>query len=394
MEHNTHLRFSPLQMPAKVIFGIGAVDTLEDELKILNAKKILLVTDKVVGKIDPVSKIIHDIRNEGLSITIYDEIESEPLLEYAEKIADFARKTEPEVVIGIGGGSVLDLAKIASIAITNPGKIRDYIGVNKVKEDGKPLILVPTTAGTGSEVSPASVLIVDSVKESIWSPKLFASTAVVDPSLTVSLPRKLTAVTAMDTLSHAIEAMMSVNSTPLTDSIAKEAIRLVWRFLRIAYKDGQNLKARSGLSLAATLAGIAFSNAGLCAGHAIAYTFASDYKLPHGLSCGIALPYIMAYNLPACMEKFVAIAEIMGKDIEGKDPKVIAHETIIEIINLMKNMEFPTSLKEVGASREKIPIYAEALVTKYKRLLVTNPREISIKDATSIFERMLQGEVI
>ncbi|MEM4005162.1 MAG: iron-containing alcohol dehydrogenase, partial [Desulfurococcaceae archaeon] len=226
------------------------------------------------------------------------------------------------------------------------------------------------------------------------SPKLFASSAIVDPLLTVSLPKKLTVITAMDALSHAIEAMMSIDSTPLTDSIAKEAIRLIWRFLRIAYKDGQNLKARSGLSLAATLAGIAFSNAGLCAGHAIAYTFASDYKLPHGLSCGIALPYVMAYNLPACVEKFVAVAEIMGKDIEGKDPKVVAHEAIMEIINLMKSVELPTSLKEVGASGERIPIYAEVLVTKYKRLLVRNPREISIKDAISIFERMLQGVVI
>ncbi|MEM4032953.1 MAG: iron-containing alcohol dehydrogenase, partial [Zestosphaera sp.] len=124
---------------------MGAVSVLADELKISNAKKILLITDKVVEKIDLVSKIIHNLRNEGFSITIYDEVEPEPSLEHAEKVADFARKTEPEVVIGIGGGSVLDLAKIASIAVTNPGRIRDYIGVNKVKEDGKPLILIPTT---------------------------------------------------------------------------------------------------------------------------------------------------------------------------------------------------------------------------------------------------------
>jgi alcohol dehydrogenase len=387
------LKEHSFQTPRKIIFGPKVANKLGSELKLISGENVLLVTDKTVKNIDPVNKLISNLKNEGFGITIYDEIKSEPQLEDLEELAKFVRSNNFKVVVGIGGGSVLDAAKVASMTVANPGSIKQYIGANRVKKHGLPLILIPTTAGTGSEASQAVVLTLNGVKVAIWDPNLFADLAMVDPLMTLSMPKKLTASTAIDALSHAIEAMMSLDSNPLTDAIALESVKLIGKYSRIAYANGQNFEARCNLSLAALMAGIAFSNAGLCAGHAIAYTYASEYNLPHGVSCALSLPFIMAFNLPRCVDKFIAVAKVMDEQIKDLPPFDAAHKAVIAVKKLIEDVALPTSLKEIGIPEGGVSRYAKDLLTKYARLLLRNPREISVEDSVTIFKKMWEGKI-
>lgn len=391
--NNILLKVNLFQTPRKILFGTGATKKLNYELKMLSVKKILLVTDKTIRKMDLVRNLISDLKSERFEIMIYDEVTPDPCIEDLEAVASFVRKDDFEAVIGVGGGSVIDTAKAAAMAATNPGSIREYVGMNLVKNRVKTLLLIPSTAGTGSEVSQAIVLTIDGVKVAIWDPNLFADLAIVDPLMTINMPSALTAATALDALSHAVEAMMSLDSTPLTDAIALEAIKLIGKSLKVAYANGKNLEARYNLSLAAMMAGIAFSNAGLCGGHAFAYTFASDYNLHHGASCALVLPYIMAFNLPACTEKFIAIARAMGEGVDESASMSSAHKAVTLILNLIKDVELPTSLKEIGVPRKSLLNYVDILLEKYERLLPRNPRKISRELALSIFEKMWSGNV-
>ncbi len=284
----------------------------------LGGDKALIVTDKVIVKTGLVERVSKSLEQAGLSVQVFDEVEPEPKLEVAEKAAEFSRKSGCNLVIGVGGGSVLDMAKVASIAPTNPGKMADYVGVGLIKQAGLPKILIPTTAGTGSEVTNIAVvsLAAEEIKSGIVGPQLMADVAIVDPEATLTMPPRLTASTGIDALTHAVEALMSVNSNPLTDALAYEAVKLVFRNLRKACYQGENLEARYGMSLAALLAGLAFGSAGVCGGHALAYAFAVKYNVPHGIACGLALPYIMEYNLPVCEEKLARIAVLAGESVE------------------------------------------------------------------------------
>ena len=325
------------------------------------------------------------------AFTVYDESKPEPKLEDLDEIVELVRGQSFKAVVGIGGGSILDAAKIASMAATNPGSIKQYIGANLVKKRGLPLILIPTTAGSGSEATQAAVLTLDDVKVSVWDSNLFADVSLVDPLLTLSMPKKLTANTAIDALSHAIEALMSLDSNPLTDAIALEAVKLIGKYLRLAYANGQNLEARYNLSLAALMGGIVISNAGLCAGHGIAYTYATEYDLPHGASCALSLPYIMAFNLPACVDKLIAVAKAMGEPIRGLSPDDAAYRAVVAVKKLIEDVGLPTSLRDIGVSEGEVSKYAEDLLMKYKRFLPRNPREISKEDAISIFKKCGKG---
>ena len=380
------------QTPRKIVFGPNVANRLVSELKLISGEDILLLTDKNVKNIGPVVSLLSDLKNEGFVVTVYDGSKPEPKLEDLDEIVELVRGQSFKAVVGIGGGSILDAAKIASMAATNPGSIKQYIGANLVKKRGLPLILIPTTAGSGSEATQAAVLTLDDVKVSVWDSNLFADVSLVDPLLTLSKPKKLTANTAIDALSHAIEALMSLDSNPLTDAIALEAVKLIGKYLRLAYVNGQNLEARYNLSLAALMGGIVISNAGLCAGHGIAYTYATEYDLPHGASCALSLPYIMAFNLPACVDKLIAVAKAMGEPIRGLSPDDAAYRAVVAVKKLIEDVGLPTSLRDIGVSEGEVSKYAEDLLTKYKRFLPRNPREISKEDAISIFKKMWEGK--
>ncbi len=378
--------------PRKIIFGFDALRKVGGEARKLG-RKLLIVTDPVIEeKSGLIPRIRKSLEGEGLRVEVFNGVEPEPKLKIAETVASFARKVEPDFIVGVGGGSVLDMAKIASIAINNPKRIQEYLGTDMVDKPALPKILIPTTAGTGSEATNVAVvsLTVEEIKSVVVSPYLLADVAIVDPEASSTMPHRLTANTGVDALTHAIEALISVNSNPLTDLEAFEAVRLVFKNLRDAYREGGNMEARHGMALAALLAGLAFGSAGVCGGHAVAYAFSVKYNIPHGMACGIALPYIMEYNMSDLESKLARVAQLSSEDVGKLEVHDAAVKAVLATRAFLKDLDFPSSLKELGIEREALPRLAEDLL-KMKRLLDRQPRKITILDAHRIIDRAWSG---
>jgi alcohol dehydrogenase class IV len=379
----------------EVIVGIDAVKKLSEVTKTFGNRALVVAGRNSLesGRI----KVIEDeLAKAGVRFTVYSDFEPEPTLSQAEKLAEYVGRVlsleKMDFVIGFGGGSSLDMAKVASLASENPRPIEQYIGVDRVPRKGLPLILVPTTAGSGSEASKSIVLVKDEIKDGIVSEKVMADLAIVDPMLTVTMPPNLTSMTGIDALSHAIEAYMSINANAFTDPLALKAISMISTNLRRAYSNGSDLDARKAMSEAALLAGLAFSNASNCAGHAAAYAFAAKYGVPHGMACGISLPYVMKFNILAIPEKLADVAIAMGVEGEGLGTRELAQLAIAEVIDLLTDLGLPTSLQEIGVPEEDVVKLAEDML-KVTRLLEANPRRVGPEEARKIFEVMWHGDV-
>ncbi|MEM3462679.1 MAG: iron-containing alcohol dehydrogenase [Candidatus Bathyarchaeia archaeon] len=372
----------------RIIFGVGSIDEIGGLTSELG-KKVMIITDSALERAGILAKVMDRLK--GLEAVAHVIEPREPLMEDAEAIAAKAKASGCEAIIGIGGGSVLDLAKVASMAPANPGPMGGYLGKDKLAGKGLPLIAIPTTSGTGSEVSQAIVLSTrDGVKAAIWDHRVMPDVAIVDPTLTISMPPKVTASSGVDALSHSVEALMSKLANPITDCLAIESIRIVFRSLPRAFAQGDDLGARSDMSMAALMAGLAFSNSSLAAGHAIAYTYSHKYGMPHGAACGLALPYAMAYNMPVIAEKLARAAGAVGEGLG--DPFEMGKRFVARTMELIRMVKLPLSLREVGAREEDIAAFAKDLLEKYSRLLPNNPRRITQEDALEILRRAWEGK--
>ena len=376
------------QLPKKVLFGVKAFENVGLEVKALGGKEALLVTDGNIVKMGISGRIEEALVKEGLTVDVFDKVEPEPVIEVAETVAKAARKNRYNIIVGVGGGSVLDMAKVAAMALTNTGPIRNYVGVDLVKNPGVPSILLPTTSGTGSEVTNVAVVTIaeDELKTSIISPYMFGQVAIVDPSLTYSLPPRLTASTGLDALSHALEAILSVHSNPITDALALQAIKLIFSNLLNAYRSGDP-ESRYNMSLGSLMAGMSFGSAGVCLGHAVAYTFAVSHKVTHGVSCGLVLPYVFSFSAPAISLKLPEVAGAIGFN-EGKLRLEEVGSVISDaIFELMGELQMPKRLRDLGIPREAVPKLADRLLT-FKRLILRSPRQPSKEEALKLFEEM------
>jgi len=377
-----------IQLPKRVVFGSGIADKIGGEAKLLGGKRALIVTDETMerkGLCDKVEKPLREVLEE---VDIFDKVESEPTLATADEVVR-ASKNNYDMVVGIGGGSVLDMAKVASAAAANPEQEASaFLGANKIKNPSAPKILIPTTAGTGSEATPFALVIVEGKKKAIASSYNLADVVFIDATFTATMPPRVTAFTGMDALSHAIEAFLSLGANPLTDSFALEAMRKISNNLEEAFSHGDNLNARMEMSLAAMLAGIAFGNAGVIAGHAIAHAFGARYKVPHGVSAALTLPYIMEYNAsaPAVGARMKEIATaLVGERIESAEEA--ASKAIARVRSMIERLELPARLSELNVPKEDLPELAED-VEKEKGYLKRNPREMGLEDAMKILESM------
>jgi alcohol dehydrogenase class IV len=379
----------------EVIVGVGATKELGEVAKAFG-RRALIVAGRDSLKSGRIKAIEDELMRAGVDFIVYSDFDPEPTLGQAEKLAEYVShilsREGVEFVIGFGGGSSLDMAKIASLASANPRPVEQYMGINKVPRKGLPLILVPTTAGSGSEASMSIVLARDGIKDGVVSEKVMADLAIVDPVLTITMPPDLTSMTGIDALSHAIEAYMSINSNAFTDPLALKAISMISANLRRAYSNGSDLNARKTMSEAALLAGLAFSNASNCAGHAAAYAFAAKYGVPHGIACGIALPYVMKFNTLAIPERLADVAIAMGVEGEGLGTRELAQLAIAEVIDLLTDLGLPTSLQEIGIPEEDVVGLAENML-KITRLLEANPRRVGPEEARKIFEAMWHGDI-
>ena len=286
------------QTPTKIISGIGSTAEIIKELNDLYAKKVLLITDPGLVQAGVAQQVVEMLKQAAVEVEIFDAVEPDPSIQVATKAAEMAKNVKANVLIALGGGSAIDTAKSAALLVTNGGYLKDYAGVNKVVKPILPLIAVPTTAGTGSEVTIFAVMSDPDKQEkfTISSALIAPAVAVLDPLLTLKLPPSVTAFTGMDALTHAIEAFTSSIAQPATDALALSAIKLILKHLPVAVGRGDNIMARDGMLQASLLAGIAFNNAFLGLAHAIASPLGGHFHVPHGLANAVMLPYVMEYN--------------------------------------------------------------------------------------------------
>jgi len=383
ISNKTHFFYSP----NKIVFGPDAIKGLGSEALQLGAKKAFIVTDPGVVKADLLQPVKSSLESAGIQCIVYDRVEPEPPVRCVKEATDQFLLEQCNLIIGLGGGSSLDVAKGVSLLATNGGNLLDLCGIDLVKKKGVPKILIPTTSGTGSEVTRVLVLTDEknNTKEVINSIHCLADVAIVDPLLTLTIPSKVTADSGMDALVHAIETYVSVNATPFSDMFAEKAIQWIGEYLPIAWAKGSNLEARHFMSLAALYAGTAFASGGLGAVHALAYPIGTEYRLPHGRSNAIMLPHIMKFNLSGNPEKYASIAALMGKRIEGL-PAVKGALLAIEAVQaLLEILQIPYRLRDYGISKKDFPKCVEGAM-RFARLFVPNPRDLREEDVLSIYE--------
>ena len=372
-------------LPTKLFFGFGALEAVGPEAVGLGARKTLVVTDKVMVKTGIVQKVTD--RLGGVDFDVFDEVEAEPKIQVAQGVADKVRSAPYDLVVGVGGGSSMDMAKVASGFASNSGAAVAFVGNNLFSKKPIPSIMVPTTAGTGAELTVTSMVTVEGHKQWINSPLLLPSVAVVDPELTISMPPSVTAATGMDALCHNTEAYLSSLASPITDSAALEGIGLIVRNLVKAFQTGSDRIARESMSLGALMGGIALQ-AKMVYGHSIGYTIATRFNLPHGVSCGIPLPYIISNYAVACAPKMQKLAAAFG--IEANDDTGALGTAIAEKAKrIATSLGMPTTLRELGVSEGDLQTLSEECLRMYPR--PNSPLVFDSKSMAQLYRRMWEG---
>ena len=369
------------QTPTKIISGIGSTAEIIKELNDLHAKKVLLITDPGLVQAGVAQQVVEMLKQAAVEVEIFDAVEPDPSIQVATKAAEMAKNVKANVLIALGGGSAIDTAKSAALLVTNGGYLKDYAGVNKVVKPILPLIAVPTTAGTGSEVTIFAVMSDPEKQEkfTISGALIAPAVAVLDPLLTLKLPPSVTAFTGMDALTHAIEAFTSSIAQPATDALALSAIKLILKHLPVAVGRGDNIMARDGMLQASLLAGIAFNNAFLGLAHAIASPLGGHFHVPHGLANAVMLPYVMEYNLPTAVRRYAEIGRALGLQAVGDTPRAVAEKTVAAITQLARDINIPEKLSNIGAKEELLPLVArDALKSIQLKFNVRNASEKEI----------------
>jgi len=342
-------------LPPEIIYGAGAVEKTGAATRKLKGNKVLVVTDEVMVNTGLAEKVIRGLENSGLGYSIYDQVSMEPTIEFVEEGLGVFKQNECDCIVAVGGGSPIDAAKAIAVMVNNPGSIKDYMGIEKIKNKGVPLMAVPTTAGTGSEATRVTIITDTSTdtKMLLLSSHLTPDVAVVDPLLTLSKPKGLTAATGIDALTHAIEAYVSIKAQPMTDIYALSAIKLISGNLRQAWANGNNLEARENTMLGSLQAGIAFSNSSVALVHGMSRPIGANFHVAHGDSNAALLGEVMDFSVIGNPARFARIALAMGENIEGLTNLEAAEKAVTAVKRLISDIKIP-SLKELGVNREEL----------------------------------------
>ena len=370
-------------------FGFDSIKKVGEEAKELGAKKALVVTGPHVHKAGLADQVISYLEDASIKVklNIQEKKTPEPTTDIAEETAKIAADENVDIVIGIGGGSIMDVAKIAAAMQANEGEVRDYLGKEKVTNKGLPTIMIPTTSGTGAEITKHAILldVETDVKKAVASSKLLPDVAIVDPNLTVTCPASVTASAGLDAFIHAAEPFVSKNANPLTDNIALNAVSLITRWLAPAYADGNNLEARYNMALGSVLAGLVLNNSGTSLVHALSYPIGGEYHIPHGISLSILLTTCFDYIKAARPKRFVRLAKAMGENVEGLADRKATGLAIEAIDHLIKSVDLPSSLTEVEITdKNKVEQWAKDAYEE-QRLLSRSVRVLSVEDIKKIY---------
>lgn len=375
-------RVLKINFPGKLVFGNGVLKQLEEDLIHMQCRGIILMT--IAPLMDQLAPFIQALRDHSIQVTVDTSIVQEPTFADFRKIMEQFHSADVDAVVGIGGGSVLDVAKLVAAQLGNTQTLEEIVGNGLLEGRGKRLICIPATSGTGSEVSPNAILVDDEgQKKGIISPFLVPDMVYADPLLTLSLPASITAATGLDALTHCLEAYTNKFSQPFIDMYAFEGMRLIASNLEEAVNNGGNEEARSQVALGSILGGFCLGPVNTAGVHALSYPLGSLFHLPHGLSNALLLPYVMEYNYSASPKKYAEVAIALGCN-RGATDEETAHAGIAKIKELIKVCGIPARLRELDIPKDAIPQMAEDAM-KITRLLVNNPREIKLSDAISIF---------
>ncbi|MFJ7680102.1 iron-containing alcohol dehydrogenase [Peribacillus sp. NPDC097198] len=375
--------------------GWGSLKQLIPQVKRYDISSILIITDPVLIKIGVTNKITFPLEEAGYHVQLYTEVIPEPPLESGEKLVSYIKEHPFDLIIGLGGGSALDLAKLAAVLAVHEGSVADYLnltGTRKITAKGIPKILIPTTAGTGSEVTNIAVLSLGNTKDVVTHDFLLADAAIVDPELTVSVPPHITAATGIDALTHAVEAYVSVNSNPTTEALSLHAVRLISKSLRTAVQDGHNQQARTDMSQGSYMAGLAFFNAGVAGVHALAYPLGGQFYLSHGDSNAVLLPYVMGYIRKSCTKKMVDLLNAMGGSSVYLSEEEASLRCVEEIKRLVQDIGIPTTLGDFDIPENAIDKLVED-GEKQKRLLARSPMPLGKEDIRTIYQSAFNGRI-
>lgn len=374
----------------KIVAGQGSIGAIAAEIAAYEVKKVLIITDMGVWNAGLIERPKEIIEAAGIQVAVVNNTPPEPEVGQVNEIFAKGKDLGCQMVIGIGGGSSMDVAKIIAVMLTNNLSLRQLLAKEPIKQRGLPTLMVPTTAGTGSEMTPNAIVLVteEELKVGIVSEKMMPDCVILDPLMTVSLPAAVTAATGMDALTHAIECYTSKKANPFSDTFALKAISLIAGNIRRAYHNGQDVGARHDMLLGAMYGGICIATSSTTAVHALAYPLGGKYRIPHGLSNAILLPHVMKFNLDAVEGKFRDIAGAMGLDIIGLSQRQAAEKLIENLYALNRDLHIRVNLKEKGITDADLDLMVEA-AAKVTRLLDNNPRPMSKKDMRDIYQQLL-----
>lgn len=373
----------------RVVCEPGAAARLSVYLSELGIARPLLITDPGLMSINLVPPLIESMKDAGLDCTVFDGVAEDPPESVVHAAVELGR--ECDGVIAIGGGSSMDVAKVAAALLGGTQLLTEMYGVDQVKGARLPLVLVPTTAGTGSEVTPVAVVTTgETTKAGVSSGVLLPDIAVLDVDLTLGLPARISAMTGIDAMVHAIEAFTSkIKKNPMSDMLAKESLRIMVDALPKVLRNGQDRAARSAMLLGAHLAGQAFANAPVAAVHALAYPVGGHFHIPHGLSNSLVLPAVLRFNEPQAAHLYAELYDCLNTDSQG----AVADRSSA-FIALMEGMiadsGLPTTLKDAGIPKDFLPTLAQDAMLQ-QRLLINNPREVAYDDALAIYQQAYAG---
>ncbi len=371
---------------ARLVSGAGSALELAEQCRRLQVRRPLLVTDPGLVQIGLVEPVAGALEQAGMTTVLFDQVREDPPEATVLAAAELARVKAIDGVIGLGGGSSMDVAKAVAVLVGGEQALQELYGVGMVKGGRLPLVLVPTTAGTGSEVTPVAVITTgETTKAGISSPVLLPDVAVLDADLTLGLPPAITAMTGVDAMVHAIEAYTSRHQkNPLSDNLARQALVLLSRNIRTAVHDGGNRAAREAMLLGACLAGQAFANAPVAAVHALAYPLGGHYHIPHGLSNSLVLPSVLQFNAGSAAAQYAELAElVIGAPVPG-DAMAKTGALTAALVELIDDVGLPATLAEAGVDRGDLEMLAQDAMLQ-QRLLVNNPRDVSYDDALAIY---------
>lgn len=377
------------ELPTEIVFGMNAIAELPGRLKKMQCSRVLVISDPGVEQVGILQKVTGLLEEASIAYAVFTDVEREPDVKTIGIATEKAKEFKADVTVGVGGGSALDAAKAVAVMVNNEGKITQYAGLNQVCNPGLPIVCIPTTAGTGSEVTIWTVISEkeNRMKFGIGGKYLAPTLALCDPSLTVSLPPHITAATGMDALAHALESFVNKASQPISRALSRESMRLIAKSLRKAVAQGENLEARYDMMMASTIAAMAFNPTRLGLAHSLAMPLGGQFKVSHGLVNAILLPQVMAFNLPGNLEGYKEIAEIFGENTGGLTLREAAERSVKAIGQLNQDIGIPANLREYGiAEKDLDPIATEAMASGNTAV---NPRKTTLEDLKEIVRKLM-----